>query len=281
MSDLKFYTSLDRRNLPTIPEEPRFFSSYTTRNLQSDPKIFPGYQDKPEKPGELRNQTLKIIKGHMVRNRPDERLIDIQIDETERKLAELRKYSKPFPTISQEFDAGREEDLAIVLCYFAYFQESVTESNLENYRVRYVRILRYLEDGTWMIEEHPTKNSQIPQGKLLRRGLYEIGPIKVGEDIVIHEVVFHVYDCDDFTRYFLSKHGETVAPREQVPDDLYTLRRKLTDRPIKIKHVNTDKTNLRNFLDYDGKVLRFWACWDDREAVFGEKKKFHLHLFPG
>nr|AGM32872.1 hypothetical protein [Coptotermes formosanus] len=130
-----------------------------------------------------------------------------------------------------------------------------------------------------MIEEHPTRNSQIPQGKLLRRGCYDIGPIEVGQNILIHEVVFHVYDCNDFTRYYLTKNGQTVAPREDIPDDLYPLRRKLPDRPIRIKHMNIDKTNFRNFLDYDGKVLRFWACWDDREAVFGEKRNFPFIYF--
>jgi hypothetical protein len=32
-------------------------------------------------------------------------------------------------------------------------------------------------------------------------------------------------------------------------------------------------------LDFDGKVLRFYCTWDDRKAIFGERRKFILHFF--
>lgn len=60
---------------------------------------------------------------------------------------------------------------------------------------------------------------------------------------------------------------------------MYTIKRKLTDRPIRISTENHDKTQLRRFLDFDQKVLRFQAFWDDRESLFGEQRRFTLLYF--
>jgi hypothetical protein len=70
-----------------------------------------------------------------------------------------------------------------------------------------------------------------------------------------------------------------VPTSEIPPDDLYTIKRRITERPIRVTHIDTDKTHLRDFLDYDGKVLRFYTTWDDSESIFGEKRKFILHFF--
>ena len=56
-----------------------------------------------------------------------------------------------------------------VLRFYAYFQESVVESSLENHRIRRVVITYYLEDSTIAISEPKTQNSGIPQGGFLKR----------------------------------------------------------------------------------------------------------------
>jgi hypothetical protein len=175
----------------------------------------------------------------------------------------------------------------LVLRFYAYFRESVPESRAESSRVRYVRVHVYLEDGTVMIEESPVRNSGIPQGVILRRmpvanpagGLYAIRDFNVGVSLNIFGITYRIYACDEFTEDYFKSEGMPLNDFESAPDDLYTIKRRLTDRPIRISYTNTDKVNLRRFLDLDGKVLRFYCTWDDRRAVFGERRKFVLHFF--
>jgi len=53
-----------------------------------------------------------------------------------------------------------------VLCFDAYFQETVPQRREEKYRVRKCKIYFYLEDDTIQVVEPELKNSGIPQGKL-------------------------------------------------------------------------------------------------------------------
>lgn len=50
-----------------------------------------------------------------------------------------------------------------MLRFFGYFQEAVTESNIENHRVRRVVVLYYLADDTMQVTEPKQDNSGIPQ----------------------------------------------------------------------------------------------------------------------
>ena len=179
----------------------------------------------------------------------------------------------------------------LVLRFFAYFRESVPESNDETFRIRYVKIMVYLEDDSIMIEENRVRNSGMAQGVLLRRmravnpaaqprgTLYVIDDFNVGMNVEICGIVYRIYACDKFTEEYFASNGRPLGEFEQPPDDLYSVKRKLTERPIRVTYINTDKTNLRRFLDFDGKVLRFYCTWDDRKNVFGEKRKFILHFF--
>jgi len=179
----------------------------------------------------------------------------------------------------------------LVLRFYAYFRENITESAEETYRVRYVKIMVFLEDDTVMIEENHVRNSGIAQGVLLRRmrvlnaarqeeGItYTNLDFKVGINIEIFGVVYRIYACDRFTEEYFQSEGREIGDFETPPDDLYTIKRTLTERPIRVSKVNVDKTNLRRFLDFDGKVLRFYTIWDDRKSLFGERRKFILHYF--
>lgn len=55
-----------------------------------------------------------------------------------------------------------------VLRFYGYFQEAVTESNIENHRVRRIVVMYYLEDDTVQVTEPKQDNSGIPQ---VRHGL--------------------------------------------------------------------------------------------------------------
>lgn len=108
---------------------------------------------------------------------------------------------------------------------------------------------------------------------------YTFKDFRIGISIEINAIVYRIYACDEFTDYFYRESNIDVGDFEQPPDDLYSVKRKLTDRPIRISSPNSDKTHLRQFLDYDGKVLRFYTIWDDRKSAFGELRKFVLLYF--
>lgn len=71
--------------------------------------------------------------------------------------------------ISQQFEPTFVKLDKQVLRFFGYFKESVVESRLENYRIRQLNILYYLEDHTLMINEPKETNAGTPQGVFLKR----------------------------------------------------------------------------------------------------------------
>ncbi|EEQ99578.1 conserved hypothetical protein, partial [Perkinsus marinus ATCC 50983] len=102
-----------------------------------------------------------------------------------------------------------------VLRYYAYFQEPVVESPVENFRVRKCTILYYLEDGSLHILEPRVLNSGLQQGAYLKRhrvpngeGEY-FGPenLRCGITISVYGRKFMITSCDKFTRDFYTEHG--------------------------------------------------------------------------
>ncbi|OHS96723.1 EF-hand domain-containing family member C2 [Tritrichomonas foetus] len=257
--------------------------------------FFPGYTTQQKKPSLLKGQQFKVVSGLMHAKAPDSRILDIQIDETRRRLEAIQNVSRQLDIdtslpYTPDYDEIKVPEI-IVLRFYAYFQQSIVESNEETFRVRYVRIYYYTEDDTIMIEEHKERNAGMDQGVLLRRMRvlnpnaevygtnYNMLDFNIGKDVDICSVIYHIYDMDDLTKKFLACNNIDIPTTEHPPDDLYTCKRRLTERPIRVTYIDTDKTHLRDFLDYDGKVLRFYSVWDDSNAIFGEKRKFVIHFF--
>ena len=102
-----------------------------------------------------------------------------------------------------------------VLRFKGYFKEHVTESAVENYRIRPCSILYYLEDDTLQIIETKFENSGIPQSDLLKRARVfnenntEINwrDFNLGKNILLAGKNFHICNCDKFTENFLLKNG--------------------------------------------------------------------------
>merc|ERR1712100_520119 len=63
---------------------------------------------------------------------------------------------------------------------------------------------------------------------------------------------------------------------ESVPNDPYTDSRK---QPLRSYNTPSDFDKLKKFLEMDRKVLRFYAMWDDRDAMFGEIRKYLIHYY--
>ena len=177
-----------------------------------------------------------------------------------------------------------------VLCFEAYFQESVVERAGEQYRVRYVRVYFYLEDDTIQVVEARTKNAGYNQGIIINRHriprakpyddtFYTIEDFNVQKELEFYGKRFKLIDCDPFTRNFLIKLGVRVADPVEPPTDPYKSIREVQDgaqNPLR-PYERTD--SLKQFLDHDRHVLRFNAVWDDRDTKFGELRRFKLHYF--
>ncbi|KAJ1514308.1 EF-hand domain-containing member C2 [Coelomomyces lativittatus] len=100
-----------------------------------------------------------------------------------------------------------------VLRFYAYFQEAVQEKREEQYRIRKVNILFYLEDDTIHVIEPRRQNSGIPQGTLIRRHriplpgqqahdqqYYLFTALNVNKEVTFYARTFKIVGCDTFTR---------------------------------------------------------------------------------
>lgn len=68
-----------------------------------------------------------------------------------------------------------------------------------------------------------------------------------------------------------------MNPPENCPEDPHTATRKQSELP-KVAKTPNDMDKQRKFLELDRKVLRFYCIWDDRDQMFGEVRKFILHV---
>jgi hypothetical protein len=175
-----------------------------------------------------------------------------------------------------------------VLCFDAYFQESVVERSGEQYRVRYVKIYFYLEDDTIQVTEPRSKNAGYNQGILINRHrvprpkpyddtFYTVEDFNVQRELELYGKKFKLSDCDAFTRNFLTKLGVRVADPLEAPQDPYRSIRNVQDgcqNPLRpMERIDS----LKQFLEHDRHVLRYTCVWDDRDTTFGELRRFKLH----
>lgn len=190
-----------------------------------------------------------------------------------------------------------------VLRFYAFFQEHVTESNLENSRYRHCVIMYFMEDGTLMITEPKIENSGIPQGAFLKRhrvptadGMDILGPndFRCGEDITIYARTYHIVGCDRFTRWFFEDNGIDVGEDEPMAQDLWELSQEraktaekapLSRSAVEAKLLNEYTLGIppvdrktAQFLANDRKVLRFKAYWDD-PTLYGARFYFVCHFY--
>lgn len=177
-----------------------------------------------------------------------------------------------------------------VLCFDAYFQEAVHEKREEQYRVRKCKIYFYLEDDSVQVIEPRAKNSGVPQGTLIRRHripkpppyddeYYTVEDFNLNKEINLYSKVFKITDCDEFTRNFLRKLGVRMPDKVAAPDDPYSNYRKAMDESMQPLRPYEKHDTLKQFLDHDRHVLRFYCYWDDTESMFGDPREMVLHYF--
>ncbi len=154
------------------------------------------------------------------------------------------------------------------------------ESAIESHRVRKCVCTFFLEDGTIKISEPKIGNSGLSQGPFLKRSMvtntatklpFQAVDFMVGSNVNIFGHVFHVTRCDSATRkYFIEELQKEMPSNESYPDDNHSavLRAQETEANPRRSRVNPKREDkLRNFLQYDGKVLRFYCEWDEKEII--------------
>ncbi|KAH8304975.1 hypothetical protein KR018_009136, partial [Drosophila ironensis] len=171
-----------------------------------------------------------------------------------------------------------------VLCFKAFFKQTLQELYHAPYLVRKVKIYYYLEDDTVEIYEPRVDNSGIVQGCVVHRQRVRKAPpcdnefislidLNVDMTIQIYDRQYHITDCDPFTRDFLNKRGITVPDPVTSPCDPTELLRK-RDKNRSINAIQKSHP-FAQFLKYDRQVLKFYAYWDDR-TEFGDVRKLEL-----
>ncbi|CAF0939175.1 unnamed protein product [Adineta ricciae] len=242
------------------------------------------------------SHTLEIKNGHRIAKWPEVGLGGARINynrmgEDEAEL--LRNYRPELvygKVVVQHPDNFVPAVLAYdkkVLRFFGYFKQSIPESPNEYYRVRPVKIFYYLEDDSLEVFEEVQENSGIPQGKLIRRHrfpkndhgeTYNFRDLNLGQNLAIYGKVFRICDCDPFTREWLESEGVHVNQPEMIPRDPYLTKRNQAAE-LKSSRTKNDFDKLKQFVEMDRKVLRFYAIWDDRSRMFGDKREFIIQYY--
>jgi Ca2+-binding EF-hand superfamily protein len=281
----------DLKNLPNLP-------GYS----------FPEFKDRHHKPQtwQVRNQQrieTKVGLSH-------EKTKFVKVPRPENKW---QSGSLPDSTMKTVFkhpqgaDASAHQELPAwdafdrhVLRFNAYFKENVVETNLENYRVRKVTIYYYLEDDTCQVNEPRQDNSGIAQGCLIRRhrfpspdgGYIKPEDLQVGSTLQLYGRTFFITDCDPFTRNYYMEIGQAQGDPTDAESDPFQETRDAGRAPKATQprsyekiyrevmlgggHINED---MQQFLEKDGKVLRFFAIMDDVATPQFERRPFVILFF--
>lgn len=74
-----------------------------------------------------------------------------------------------------------------------------------------------------------------------------------------------ITSCDKFSRDFLTKLGIDVPAAVPMPDDPYSMKREAVKASESALRPYERQDKLKQFLDGDRKVLRFYCVWDETQ----------------
>ncbi|XP_053694812.1 EF-hand domain-containing protein 1-like [Sabethes cyaneus] len=245
-------------------------------------------------------QSFKYINGYPIHDKPicgfggeqlNEDSIYFCTDETDTVLYDPiltygRVRSLPVKPYRPHFVLYDQKTLK----FNAFFRQAVPESPQENFRIRYVNILYFLEDDTMTVLEPIIENCGYPQGRLVRRGkiiknclgeTYSWKDLNIGIDLEIHGYVFHLTNCDAFTKEFLLSNGIELNQMEFPPPDPAMNERSISARQSFKHHkmYQVPQDTLRKYLEYQGKVLHFDCLLDEPNQPGGEKMTYKFFYY--
>ncbi|XP_003389005.1 PREDICTED: EF-hand domain-containing family member C2-like [Amphimedon queenslandica] len=215
---------------------------------------------------------------------------DVPVNKSAESGGQLDKNRSVYP---EGVDKGEPAWVAFdrqVLRFNAYFQEGIEEKREEQFRVRNCVILFYLEDDSVQVNEKQIENSGIPQGTLIRRHriplpppdddkFYTVEHFNIGHCVQLYSKMFQITGCDQFTKNFLAKLGSKVPPAAEAPSDPYSEHRDKMIGSMQPHRPYERLDTLRQFLDCDRQVLRFYCLWDDTDSTFGDPHELVLHYY--
>ncbi|KAJ8961103.1 hypothetical protein NQ318_008779 [Aromia moschata] len=167
-----------------------------------------------------------------------------------------------------------------ILCFDAFFQETLQEVRGSPFLIRNVKIYLFLEDGTIQVVEPKVPNSGISQGTLINRqkirfpapmddNFYDVLDFNIGKEVELYGRVFKITNCDRFTRTFLNRCGIAVPDPISAPTDPYMEIRDAAKDGMQPKKPNRTVDTRGKFLENDKKILNFKAYWDDQKTPYG------------
>jgi hypothetical protein len=189
-----------------------------------------------------------------------------------------------------------------VLKFEGYFNEHVSESAHENYRIRRCSLLYYLEDDTMQVIETKVENSGMVQGEFIKRHRALNQESKTGEfinwkdfrlggNIFIYGKNFKICQCDKFTKDFYEQQKIELGQPEPIPEINFGDKFKNVDFEkmkktiAEIKEYTEVKNGgahsnygLKQFLENDRKVLNFDITWDDT-LYDKEQKNYKMNYY--
>eukprot|EP00792_Barthelona_sp_PAP020_P006588 TRINITY_DN3031_c0_g1_i1.p1 TRINITY_DN3031_c0_g1~~TRINITY_DN3031_c0_g1_i1.p1 ORF type:complete len:522 (+),score=173.25 TRINITY_DN3031_c0_g1_i1:274-1839(+) len=178
------------------------------------------------------------------------------------------------------------QESEIVLRFIGFFLEDVPESSIETVRSRQVAIEHYPVDGTFRIIEAHKENSGIPQGVFLSRQkiskangeFLKLSDLQIGGEVNMCGQLFFITAISDGTRKYMKDELNIDMPENlpEMEDKYLELRREQNKprRPVVVK-----KDTLNKFLSFDGKVLRFYAYWNNLDEMFGQISQYVIHYY--
>lgn len=126
-----------------------------------------------------------------------------------------------------------------MLHFKGYYTEEIIDSPVEEDRVRYVELFYYLVDDSVSMTEPEIENSGLPQGRFLTRQRLPTGEgatilnwkdLNTAIDLMVYGKKIRLYECDLFTREYLTSEGIEVNANELAPHDFYIKSRREPDR---------------------------------------------------
>ena len=175
--------------------------------------------------------------------------------------------------------------------FLAYFQEPVSQGGgndtTTGFRIRKVVVTFFPKDGGIGIDEPKTKNSGLPQGRIMKRlvlknpdtgKVFALPDFSIGESLTINGRPYTIVDADEATRlHFRTELKRPMPPGCVIPDDGYATLRASRSIPKK-SGVHAAPARKGEFFNKDLIVLCFKAAYQD-DKLYGERRDYKLHYY--
>uniref|UniRef100_G1NP37 EF-hand domain containing 2 n=1 Tax=Meleagris gallopavo TaxID=9103 RepID=G1NP37_MELGA len=165
--------------------------------------------------------------------------------------------------------------------------EGISEDNLvqldcvflEEKLVILISIGDYFSLKVLLLKGTIVRRHRIPLPSPNEDQFYTIDHFNINTEVIFYSRRYKIIDCDQFTKNFLRKMGFKLNPPGNCPDDPYTKeRQKILDSMNPLRPYERIDT-LKQFLEHDGHVLRFYCVWDDPESLFHDPRELVLHYY--